>query len=108
MVAQAQVASLVFGSYADLDPTKDEIAIALEASFTPHESAYRGGDYWLGSTSQAGEEIIVQVNADEDGVLEPVNTPTLVYVERTRRVGEIRERLTDRRFVFVRQDDWNA
>jgi hypothetical protein len=100
--------TLVYGSYADFDPTKVIVEEALSVRFVAHESAYRGGDYWLGTTTVGGESVIVQCNADLDAEepMEPVNMPTLVYVERTSRPDDVVARLVDRSLALIRRDEY--
>lgn len=102
-----QLATLVYGSSATDDDTKAELEETLKASFKPRESSYRGGAYWMGSTDQEGETIIVQRNAELDGPVEPAELPTIVYVERTPRASQMIARLESESLVFIRKDDWH-
>ncbi len=76
---------------------------ALGVAFTPRSSSYRGGAYWLGSTDQ-GETIIVQANAELEGPIESAELPTIVYVERTNRASELSALLTGDSLIFIRQE----
>ena len=102
------LSTLVYGSFADLDPTKELLEQSLGVRFVAHESACRGGDYWLGTTAVAGESVVVQCNADlaAGEPAEAVNMPTLVYIERTSRADDVVATLVDRSFVLVRRDEW--
>lgn len=57
---------------------------------SPHDSLYRGGDYFLGRSESDGE-IIVQRNEDLDERAIDVDAQTVVYIGPTERVDELIE-----------------
>ena len=89
-----------------MDDAKSEVEQALGVAFTAHESGYRGGAYWKGSTDHEGESVIVQANAELEEPMEPVDLPTIVYVEGTSRAPDIASRLRGLSLVPVREDNW--
>jgi hypothetical protein len=101
-----QLVTLVIASSAAVDDAKSEVERVLGAAFTPRDSSYRGGAYWMGSTDREGETIIVQRNAELEGPVEPAELPTIVYVQGTARAPELTARLEGGSFVVIRQEGW--
>ena len=86
--------SLTYGSVVDIRQTRAEVETKIAVTFALHDSDYRGGDYYVGLAGPSGEEWIIQPNTDGDE--RAVSTwlgPTVLYVEATRRDGEIIETL---------------
>jgi hypothetical protein len=106
-VVSEPVADLVFATLETVDDAGRRVAGALGVTFEPHESLYLGGDY-LRSTTATRETIRVQRNADLEELAEPVEAPTLVYVERSARPDEVIKTLRAAGLVLVRRSDCDA
>ena len=68
----------LYGTKLSLDAALRDVEAALGASFEPHESSYRGGDYY-----RFADSFVLQPNAElEDELAEPAfpGACTLLYV----------------------------
>lgn len=100
------VTSHVFASEEGVDATAQRLAQLLDLTFTPHDSSYRGGAY-LVAGHVGGEEIIVQRNEDLDEPAEPVDAPTIVYVESTLRPVEVESAAMALGLQLIRRERWS-
>ena len=82
--------SLTFCTNSDLDTARLIVQTITRTALAPHESSYRGGDYFLGRSESDGE-IIVQRNEDLDERAIDVDAQTVVYIGPTERVNELVE-----------------
>ena len=80
--------AFTFCSYSNLDDTRRVVQTVTRASLAPHESRYRGGDYFLDQSDLDGE-IIVQRNQDLDERAVDHDAPTVVYIGPTSRADEL-------------------
>ena len=80
--------SLTFCTNSDLDTARLIVQTITRTALAPHESSYRGGDYFLGGSDLDGE-IIVQRNEDLDERAVDLDAPTVVYIGPTARADEI-------------------
>ena len=81
----------LYGSPLALETALREAEAALGISFEPHESSYRGGDYYRSS-----ESFILQRNAElDDELAEPEfpNAATVLYVSQVADPDVIRKQL---------------
>ena len=79
---------LTFCTYCSLDDTRQVVQTVTGTLLAPHESLYRGGDYFLGQSDLDGE-IIVQRNEDLDERAVDNDAPTVVYIGLTSRADEL-------------------
>ena len=80
--------ALTFTTQNDLDDTRLVVELVTSTSLAPHESVYRGGDYFLGQSDLDGE-IIVQRNEELDEPAVDHDAPTVVYIGPTLRADEL-------------------
>jgi hypothetical protein len=64
------------------------VETVTDVELVPHDSVYRGGDYFLGRSDGDGE-IIVQRNEDLDEPAIDVGAHTVIYVGPTSRADEL-------------------
>ena len=80
--------TLTFCTSVDLERARQIVESVTLVKLAPHESLYRGGDYFLGQSEVDGE-LIVQRNEDLDERAVDVEAPTVVYVGPTGRSEEL-------------------
>ena len=81
----------VYGSSLALEPALREAEAALGISFEPHESSYRGGDYY-----RCTESFVLQRNAELDDELAEPEFPsaaTILYVSQVADPDAVRRQL---------------
>ena len=72
----------------DLEHTQGIVETTTGISLAPHDSRYRGGEYFLGHSELDGE-IIVQRNVDLNERAVEDDAPTVVYIGLTSRADEL-------------------
>lgn len=93
----------LYGSNLDLEPSRQTVEAALSIELRPHESLYRGGDYY-----RYGETFILQRNRElGDELAEPdfSDVSTLLYVDKAERPEQVKALLeSEGSFVLLRRE----
>ena len=94
----------------DLDKARSLVESALGVDFYPHDSIYRGGNYYL--VKEDGAELILQLNFDcvdnDLAETEFSSASVLLYLDGKERAGQIAELIDARipRAVLLRHADY--
>jgi hypothetical protein len=95
--------SLTFFTNRGLDDSRRAVETVTQVDLVPHDSLYRGGDYFLGRSDGDGQ-VIVQRNEDLDARALDVDAQTVIYVGPTTRADELIEAFASEGLQFFARE----